>query len=230
MGPYCKFCQMRCFVPMPKGTPDYILTAYGSSTIVATCQHGQAFEKQKTGYCYDDIKDAIAALEQARSKGYSVGLADEQRLREDVVEQARQEGFAAGDYEGRRRLVYALTDCGRLAPAHYREWAEKTAERLGYRDSALENQLDRLASLVELVRKRDEIPDAYQRWLEQARQEGRLEGHKLFPSEMRLAEREGARKERERCAQIAESWGTGTNHAALVGAAIASRIRSEADE
>lgn len=53
---------------MPKGTPDHILKAYGSSTIVATCKHGQAFEKKKTGYCYNDIKDAIAALEQARAE------------------------------------------------------------------------------------------------------------------------------------------------------------------
>ena len=61
MGPYCKFCNQRCFVHMPMTTPKHILKAYGTSTIIATCSGGQKFEKDKVGYCYDDIK-AIAEL------------------------------------------------------------------------------------------------------------------------------------------------------------------------
>ena len=55
MGPYCNFCNQRCFTYFPQETPDYILRAYGTSTIIATCQGGQRFEKQRVGYCYDDI-------------------------------------------------------------------------------------------------------------------------------------------------------------------------------
>ncbi len=67
MGPYCKFCGNRCFVHMPTGTSAHILQAYGSSTIVATCQRGQEFEKEKTGYCYNDITQEIdQVVEKAR--------------------------------------------------------------------------------------------------------------------------------------------------------------------
>jgi hypothetical protein len=59
MGPYCNFCGERCFCHMPQETPEHILKAYGTSTIIATCAAGQAFEKQKVGYCYDDIIKAI---------------------------------------------------------------------------------------------------------------------------------------------------------------------------
>lgn len=58
MGPYCKFCNNRCFVHFPQGTPEHILKAYGSSTIIATCPEGQRFEKEKVGYCYNDIIEA----------------------------------------------------------------------------------------------------------------------------------------------------------------------------
>ena len=56
MGPYCKFCGQRCFVPFPRYTPKPILGAYGTATIIASCPGGQAFEKKKYGYCLDDIK------------------------------------------------------------------------------------------------------------------------------------------------------------------------------
>jgi hypothetical protein len=55
MGPYCNFCGTRCFVPFPDHTPEHILKAYGTSTIIATCSIGQEFEKKKVGYCYDEI-------------------------------------------------------------------------------------------------------------------------------------------------------------------------------
>lgn len=56
MGPYCNFCNTRCFVPIPLHTPAKILQAYGTASIVATCTSGQEFEKNKVGYCYRDIK------------------------------------------------------------------------------------------------------------------------------------------------------------------------------
>jgi len=42
-------------------TPPHILKAYGTNTIIATCRGGQKFEKEKIGYCYDDIQQAIAS-------------------------------------------------------------------------------------------------------------------------------------------------------------------------
>jgi len=41
---------------MPENTPKEILSAYGTNTIIATCEAGQKFEKEKIGYCYDDIQ------------------------------------------------------------------------------------------------------------------------------------------------------------------------------
>jgi hypothetical protein len=63
MGPYCKFCDTRCFCYFPQNTPTEILEAYGTSTIIATCPAGQAFEKKQTGYNYDMIKFAVAHVE-----------------------------------------------------------------------------------------------------------------------------------------------------------------------
>jgi hypothetical protein len=55
MGPYCKFCDRRCFTHMPTTTPTHIVKAYGTARILATCPGCQAFEKEKVGYCYHDI-------------------------------------------------------------------------------------------------------------------------------------------------------------------------------
>lgn len=60
MGPYCNFCGRRCFTYFPQETPQHILSAYGTSTIIATCVGGQRFEKERVGYCYDDIKAIIS--------------------------------------------------------------------------------------------------------------------------------------------------------------------------
>lgn len=61
MGPYCNFCGTRCFVYFPENTPAHILKSYRKSvSIIATCPGGQKYEKEKTGYCYDDILTAIA--------------------------------------------------------------------------------------------------------------------------------------------------------------------------
>ena len=63
MGPYCQFCDNRCFVHFPNDTPKSILKAYGTVNIIATCPAGQAFEKKRVGYCYDDIRRVAAIAE-----------------------------------------------------------------------------------------------------------------------------------------------------------------------
>ncbi len=60
MGPYCRFCNQRCFAFFPMATPQAALDAYGPNVqIIATCAWGQEFEKSKTGWCYDDIERQI---------------------------------------------------------------------------------------------------------------------------------------------------------------------------
>lgn len=59
MGPYCKFCGDRCFIPLPFKTPDYMASAYGNNTILATCSQGMQFEKKEIGFNYNDILEAI---------------------------------------------------------------------------------------------------------------------------------------------------------------------------
>lgn len=66
MGPYCRFCGRRCFCHFPQETPEHVLQAYGTSTIVATCRAGQAFEKRRVGYCYGDIQEMVSKGEQTR--------------------------------------------------------------------------------------------------------------------------------------------------------------------
>jgi Lar family restriction alleviation protein len=69
MGPYCNFCGSRCFCHFPQETPQRILDAYGTSSIIATCRAGQQFEKNKVGYCYDDILKEIELLNTAAKEG-----------------------------------------------------------------------------------------------------------------------------------------------------------------
>lgn len=52
MGPYCKFCNFRCFVPDPKRA-GYIL---------ATCERGKA-EDRKFGYDIDMARAEVATPE-----------------------------------------------------------------------------------------------------------------------------------------------------------------------
>ncbi len=61
MGPYCKFCDRRCFVHLPQDTPVEALEAYGRNTIVATCAPGQAFELERTGWNYNRIQAVATA-------------------------------------------------------------------------------------------------------------------------------------------------------------------------
>jgi hypothetical protein len=59
MGPYCKFCGTRCFVPVTYRWPDEISNKLGNITIVATCDAGQKFEKEKLGVCWNEVKDKL---------------------------------------------------------------------------------------------------------------------------------------------------------------------------
>ena len=79
MGPYCKFCDNRCFVNMPMATPKHILKAYGTSSIIATCKGGQEFEKERVGYCYDDVTREIALEELEKLKTVCEKLLDYRR-------------------------------------------------------------------------------------------------------------------------------------------------------
>jgi len=55
MGPYCRFCQRRCFVFLPDDTPCHIRRAYGSAELIATCHGGQEYEQAHIGFSYRDI-------------------------------------------------------------------------------------------------------------------------------------------------------------------------------
>lgn len=50
MGPYCSYCDRRCFVPrlMPHDAKRYA----GGSVIMATCPEGAAHDLEATGYTY----------------------------------------------------------------------------------------------------------------------------------------------------------------------------------
>jgi hypothetical protein len=45
MGPYCAYCDHRCFVNNPRKA-GYLL---------ATCLKGQALDEAVLGYCYDEV-------------------------------------------------------------------------------------------------------------------------------------------------------------------------------
>jgi hypothetical protein len=83
MGPYCIFCERRCFVYLPWEElteemhnlyKDYYTQVGGFSIdIIATCPGGQAQEKERIGVCYDDIK----ALREARQQEEVTTLFDQ---------------------------------------------------------------------------------------------------------------------------------------------------------
>jgi hypothetical protein len=59
MGPYCNYCNNRCFIYLPDGAPQEAHEAYGVYAIIATCSGGQAFEERKVGWSYRRIMAAI---------------------------------------------------------------------------------------------------------------------------------------------------------------------------
>jgi hypothetical protein len=44
---------------LPEGTPEEATKSYGIITIIATCQKGQEFERQKTGWNYARITEYV---------------------------------------------------------------------------------------------------------------------------------------------------------------------------
>src|ERR1700744_558522 len=56
MGPYCNYCNQRCFIHIPGTAPAHVRAAYGTSTIAATCPGGKAYERSKVGFTCDDFK------------------------------------------------------------------------------------------------------------------------------------------------------------------------------
>lgn len=59
MGPYCKFCDSRCFVDIPAGAPLSVRRAYGTAGQMATCRSGQIFELQRVRFCYSQVLEII---------------------------------------------------------------------------------------------------------------------------------------------------------------------------
>lgn len=51
MGPYCRYCDHRCFVPrvLPAAaSPPFA----GKDLIMATCARGMAYDLEQTGYTH----------------------------------------------------------------------------------------------------------------------------------------------------------------------------------
>lgn len=48
MGPYCNYCDKRCFVPNPR--------CETSATILATCPAGIAHDRRVLGYGWPDVR------------------------------------------------------------------------------------------------------------------------------------------------------------------------------
>lgn len=59
MGPYCKFCDNRCFTPLGiiggRIAPKWVFELYGDVSIIATCPKGQALEREQVGICHSEI-------------------------------------------------------------------------------------------------------------------------------------------------------------------------------
>lgn len=63
MGPYCNFCQRRCFVyPPPRLAPEHREKMMGRSLIFATCEEGKRFDKAQLGFDIDDLHAQDARL------------------------------------------------------------------------------------------------------------------------------------------------------------------------
>jgi hypothetical protein len=103
MGPYCNYCDQRCFVYLPAlgSMPPEMRKAYRNHRhidIIATCPGGQALEKKEIGYSYDDIK----ALRAEKYKGYTteeaymaLWNAGYKDVTEEANEQNKRTDFAA---------------------------------------------------------------------------------------------------------------------------------------
>ncbi len=54
MGPYCKFCDRRCFVPRT--------LADGRTLILATCQRGAEYDREQCGQDHETAIDPVTGL------------------------------------------------------------------------------------------------------------------------------------------------------------------------
>ena len=77
MGPYCNYCQQRCFQHVPADTPEDMLAVYqarfnGDVPIIATCPAGQEFERQRIGFSLDDITGAVTARRTGQRLAWAV--------------------------------------------------------------------------------------------------------------------------------------------------------------
>lgn len=114
MGPYCSYCQNRCFVPFPKGTPDEAIKSYRSTvTIIATCQEGQQFEMERTGWCYNKIMEAIMMNTRLHSLKFALEQTDLARwtVGDQIIEVTdNRNGSYTLDLAGRQKLTGGSTD------------------------------------------------------------------------------------------------------------------------
>jgi hypothetical protein len=80
MGPYCMFCDHRCFVEDVAGR------------LLATCQRGIAHDRAQLGYAYGDpaIFEGVAISRDA-SKTYRVTASLRSAARDLIAEQAATE-------------------------------------------------------------------------------------------------------------------------------------------
>jgi len=63
MGPYCNFCDRRCFIPITEKLWQEmtepmreLYRKHKPVDIIATCSGGQEFEKERIGVCVSDIR------------------------------------------------------------------------------------------------------------------------------------------------------------------------------
>ena len=68
MGPYCNFCQRRCFVMIRDDDPIGLRQAYlrRGINLLATCQRGIEHDKQQVGW---SLEDRIEAYQRAGAVG-----------------------------------------------------------------------------------------------------------------------------------------------------------------
>lgn len=66
----CKFCGQRCLVPLPTVAPIAMIEAYAAtmSGMMATCPAGMADEKQRLGYCYENVRNLFDAPSPFRTR------------------------------------------------------------------------------------------------------------------------------------------------------------------
>ncbi len=57
MGPYCRYCDTRCFVPDPWGE----FRIHGARIILATCMKGKERDRAVAGYDIDRARELAGA-------------------------------------------------------------------------------------------------------------------------------------------------------------------------